>query len=311
MSVGEARASGVIGLDVGGTKMAGGLVAMPDGRALARHSRPTGAARGGEAVLADAVGLVQELMAAANRAGVAVRAVGLAVAELVDADGRITSAQTIAWKGLPVAERLGACAPALVESDVRAAALGEAARGAGRPYRLFVYVTVGTGISSCLVQDGQPFAGARGNALVMASAPLSTVCTNCGTELHPVLEEIASGPAIVARYNALRPGGATHGRDVLAAAAAGDAAAQRVVETAAVALGSGVAFLANVLDPEAIVVGGGLGLAGGLYWERFVRATREHIWSEATRELPIIPAALGVDAGIIGAALAAWKRFSR
>jgi glucokinase len=311
MPAGEARAEGVIGLDVGGTKMAGGVVTMPDGRVQARLSRPTRATIGGEAVLAAALELVQELMDAAEVGGVAVRAIGLCVAELVNAGGRITSAQTIAWKGLPVVERLSPHAPALVESDVRAAALGEAAFGLGRPYRHFVYVTVGTGISSCLVQDGEPYAGARGNALVMASSPLTTVCTRCGSELHPVLEDIASGPAIVARFNALRPSSVEHGREVLAAADAGDATALRVVQTAGVALGSSVAFLANVLDPEAIVVGGGLGLAGGLYWEAFVRATREHIWAEATRALPILPAALGVDAGIVGAALAAWKRFCR
>jgi glucokinase len=144
---------------------------------------------------------------------------------------------------------------------------------------------------------------------VMASSPLSTTCTNCGAELHPVLEEIASGPAIVARYNALRPAAIEHGPDALAAAQAGDATARQVVETAGAALGNSVAFLANVLDPEAIVVGGGLGLAGGLYWDAFIDATRAHIWSETTRELPILPAALGGDAGIVGSAVAAWERF--
>jgi glucokinase len=69
-----------------------------------------------------------------------------------------------------------------------------------------------------------------------------------------------------------------------------------------------VGFLVNVLDPEAVVVGGGLGLAGGIYWSAFERATREHIWSDTARDLPILPAALGPDSGLIGAAAAAWKR---
>jgi glucokinase len=63
-----------------------------------------------------------------------------------------------------------------------------------------------------------------------------------------------------------------------------------------------VAFLVNTLDPAAVIVGGGLGLAGGLYWDRMVSSTRAHIWSPGTRDLPILPAALGPDAGLIGAA---------
>src|SRR5206468_8561396 len=103
------------------------------------------------------------------------------------------------WQGVPVRESFARLAPALVEADVRAAALAEALFGAGQPFRLFVYVTVGTGISCCLVQDGRPYAGGHGNALIFASSPLTTTCTQCGTILKPVLEEFASGPAPVRR----------------------------------------------------------------------------------------------------------------
>ena len=82
----------------------------------------------------------------------------------------------------------------------------------------------------------------------------------------------------------------------------GDVVAAEIVRSAGTALGVSVAFLCNVVDPEAIIVGGGLGLAGGLYWESFVEATRRHIYADDTRQLPILPAALGVDAGLIGAA---------
>jgi glucokinase len=67
-------------------------------------------------------------------------------------------------------------------------------------------------------------------------------------------------------------------------------------------------WLTNVLDPEAIVVGGGLGLSDGLYWESFITSTRRHIWSGVHRELPIVHAATGMDAGLIGAAAAAWRQ---
>ena len=285
-----------IGLDVGGTKIAGGVVALGTGEVLARRAIPTRAQRGGEAVLADALALAGALQADAGRLAVEVCGIGVGVPELVDLEGNITSGHAIAWHGVPVQERFRRLGPAVVEADVRAHALAEARYGAGRPFQLFVFVTVGTGISCCLVQAGKPYAGACGNALILASSPLTTTCTACGTTLRPVLEEFASGPALAARF------GVARGEEVLAAAAAGDQRAIEIVESAGAALGVSVAWLVNVLDPQAIVVGGGLGLAGGRYWDSFVAATRQHIWFEGSRDLPILMAALGPDAGLIGAA---------
>src|SRR5262249_9565974 len=155
----------------------------------------------------------------------------------VDSAGAITSGDVIAWRGVPVRERFSRIGPSVVESDVRAHALAEARFGAGRAFRLFAFVTVGTGISSCLVQDGVPYAGARGNALVLASSPFTNSCTTCGAVLQPVLENIASGPALVARYNQASGGRAARGEDVFAAAEAGDQTARQVISSAGEALG--------------------------------------------------------------------------
>ena len=78
--------------------------------------------------------------------------------------------------------------------------------------------------------------------------------------------------------------------------------------SAGAALGQGVSWLVNTLDPEAVIVGGGLGLSGGMFWESLVSATRQHIWSEAHRQLQILPAQTGRDAGVIGAAASAWLK---
>lgn len=290
-----------IGLDVGGTKIAGGIVTA-SGQVVTRQIIPTAAGRGGEAVLEDTFKLAQDLVMRAQGMGYSVLGIGVGLCELVDPQGRVTSAYNFDWCNLPVQPTLATLAPTVLESDVRAGALAEARFGAGRPYRLFCYVTVGTGISSCFVQDGRPFAGARGNALVLASMPLTTTCPHCGAELQPVLEEFAAGPALVRRYNQVHMPPVTSGQAVLAAVQQGDPQAIEIVHSAGAALGNSVAFLCNVLDPEAVIVGGGLGLAGGLYWESFVQATRAHIYAQETRQLPILPAALGTDVGIIGAA---------
>ncbi len=292
-----------IGLDVGGTKIAAGIVLWPSGEIRHRTVIPTRPKRGGEAILQDTLNIARQMNDRAREDRIEVAGIGAGVAELVDCKGNVTTSCTIDWSGRPVQERLSEVAPAQVESDVRAAAIGEATFGAGRGNCLFVYITVGTGISYCLMQNGQPFRGSHGNAITMASSPLSTVCTHCGTKLRPVLEEFASGPAIAKRFaRAKNRESPETCQEVFGAASSGDRDAIQVLTSAGEALGVSAAFLVNVLDPEKIVVGGGLGTAGGCYWNSFERSCREHIFADNSRALPIVPAALGIDAGVVGAA---------
>jgi glucokinase len=113
---------------------------------------------------------------------------------------------------------------------------------------------------------------------------------------------------LVARYNRQAGAKVTRAEEVLAAAMGGDAIAANIVETAAISLGATIALMVNVLAPEAVIVGGGLGTAPGLFWERLEPAIRDHIWSEVHRDLPILQAAHGADAGFIGAALFALEK---
>ncbi len=161
-----------IGIDVGGTKIAAGLVDLTRGVIDERRSIPTLPERGGAAVLADVLALARALHDAARAPVVAI---GLGVCELVGPAGEITSDFTIAWRGTDVRGALAGIAPAAVDADVRAHALAEAVFGAGRGHDTFVFASVGTGISSCLVQQGVPYAGARGNALVLATGPVTVM----------------------------------------------------------------------------------------------------------------------------------------
>lgn len=302
-----ASVQAVIGIDVGGTKIAAGLVVFPEGRPLARRQVATQAARGGRPVLDDVLRLARDLVNEAKALGHAVSAIGLGVCELVDREGRLASANCIHWLDQPVREELSAIAPAVIEADVRAAALAEARFGAGREFRHVLYVTVGTGISCCLMIDGQPYLGAHGATGTMGSSALSVPCEHCGQVNERMLEDIAAGPALVARFNALHANVA-RGQEVLAAASGGNPVAARIVHDASEALGSQVGLLVNVLDPEAVIMGGGLGSSDGPYWEHFTASTRRHIWSPAHRELPILRAATGADAGWLGAAAAASRK---
>jgi glucokinase len=300
-----------IGIDVGGTKIAAGLVSFPEGKLLNRHLIPTNPERGGEAVLEDVIRLAENLAKEANKTGTKVEGIGLGLCELVDPDGNIFSAHTIQWQGQPVKQRLSGIGPVIIEADVRAGGLAEALYGAGKAFRIFSYVTVGTGISCCLMLEGKSYLGAHGATGTMASSSATSVCESCGHSTHRTLEDIASGPALVARLGEIRPGIAKSGSDVLAAAASGDADALKVLSTAGHALGAAVGSLVNVLDPDAVVVGGGLGLRDGAYWESFTDSTRAHIWSKPQRTIPILHAATGDNAGLLGAAASAWKKITK
>jgi glucokinase len=298
-----------LGIDVGGTKIAAGIVTFPDARVHLRRQIPTRAERGGGAVLDDMLQLAAELTTEAGRQDFPVNGIGLGVCELVSNAGEIVSANCLPWRSAEVREGLATIAPTIIEADVRAAALAEAVFGVGKPHRLFVYITVGTGISSCLVIEGRPFVGARGVTGTLASSPLPRLGQPWDSGTTATLEQIASGPALVARFNQLH-GQAQSGQEVLAAARAGHAGALSVVRSAAETLGASIAWLVNVLDPEAVVIGGGLGLSEGPYWDGLEAATRKHIYSDLHRHLPIVRATTGADAGVIGAAVAAWRKFA-
>jgi predicted NBD/HSP70 family sugar kinase len=305
------RQNWLIGVDVGGTKVAAGAVDPHDGAVTLRREQPTLPERGPRGVVADIVSLVETIAETLRNEGGEPGAIGIGVPELVDAEGRIRSSHLLAWDLVPVHERVAAFAPTRIESDVRAAALAEATFGAGRDFELFAYVSIGTGISSAVVQDGVPLVGARGGALVLSSGTLGVPCPECSNWTEFVLETYASGPALARRYAEATGQPVADAHVVAAAANEGEPEAARIVDSAADALGSALGWLVNVIDPEAIVVGGGLGLAPGRYRDRLVKATRVHIWNPGARELPFVSASLGGDSGLIGAALSAYRRVAK
>jgi glucokinase len=292
----------VVGVDVGGTKTALALVAFPTARIVRRLEIPTPAGEAsGAPFLEEVSAAIRRLVADAH-----CDAIGLGICELVDRDGAVDSAHRVHWQGLPVRERLQIIAPAVVEADVRAAALAECRWGAGRGYRDLLYLNIGTGISTCFVKDGVPHAGARGHALAIASSPVVQSCPACGTEAGYVLEDIAGGAGLTARYREIAGASVTSAAQVIDAALKGDAIAKRLIAEAALTLGVTLGIALNMLDPEALVVGGGLGARDGLYWQAMEASIRKQVWSPQTRTLPILRGALGADAGVIGAATVAW-----
>ena len=293
---GSSRAVAGVGLDIGGTKIAAALVDAT-GEAVAFETVATKIDAKAGAVLAATDRLVQRLSASAADRGLAVAGIGVAVPELVDLDARVASGDVI--PGLADADLTacwGSIGPVTIESDVRAAAVAEARLGAGRAGSSFAYISVGTGISYCLVIDGTPWTGSHGGAILLGS---STIAEHEGSPW--ILEKIASGTALLERYREL--GGELPTVADVVQTAPGDDAAQTAIGEAARALGMGIALVINMLDPGLVVVGGGFGSAPGPFWELAQRAAREFVYWDRARDTRIVQAELGARAGAIGAGL--------
>lgn len=289
----------VVGVDLGGTKTAVALVSA-DGSLGEIVSAPTPVREGGGAVL----DVVAELVRRVAVDGAA--ALGVGAAGVVDSTTGtiISSTDTFAdWIGTDIAgglaERLGwRGRPVTVINDVDAHALGEHWLGAGRDHGSLLMVAVGTGVGGAVVLDGRLWTGAHHVAGEIGHMPTpgaeGLLCA-CGRPGH--LEAVAAGPAIERLYGVDGVGG----REVMARAEAGDERAVAVVDRAASSLGRAVAGLVTVLDPACVVVGGGVALAGDVWW----RPLRETIRAELVpvlADIPVLPAAAGPSAAILGAA---------
>ena len=241
------------------------------------------------------------MVEAGDRSGLSVEKVGIGVPELVSPTGEIESRAVVPWKSARVRKVFAPYGDVVIASDVRAAALAEARLGAARNNPTFLYVGVGTGISSTLFIDGEPYAGSHGHALAFASGPTGS---HDGKTVDPPLESRASGPALVRRANAL----GYHAEDaaeVCRTARIRPGIARRVVDAAATELAAHVAILVNALDPSLVVLGGGLGSAPGRYWNSFRAALPRFTWGRHARRVRVRRARLGARGGMIGAALSA------
>lgn len=293
-----------VGIDIGGTKIAAGIVDVKDGRILVSRHCPTCPRRGGEAVLADCIALTTDLLAERNQ--VRQTAIGIGVPELVDPTGTVQSAFQFDWRALDIQDAFSHLGTVHLESDVRAGALAEATLGAAARWSSALYVSIGTGISSCFVIDGKPWRGTHGNALVLATGPTMVVDPASGQVVTNVLEATSSGPALVERFRASGGKSTTAStEEVLRLAESGDPIALHVATTGAQVLGNAIGQAVNVLDPAVVVLGGGLGSTEGLYRHHLDAAMRATIWSDASRDIPLRTSHFGANAGLVGAALAA------
>jgi glucokinase len=307
----------VIAVDLGGTKLLTGLVDR-ESVAIRRAVRPTDLSSE-QALLAQ----IEEAVAEVGGDGFG--AVGVGIPSTIDQRaGRAVSSVNIPLADVDLREQLERRfdVPVMIENDANAAALAEHRLGAGRGIRHMVMLTLGTGIGGGLILDGRLYRGAVGAAgelghmtIDLDGPPCQGYCPGRG---H--LEALASGTAadaLVARMAGERPdgdlgraaaaGSRVDARLAVELAAEGPGDAREALEHVGFHLGVGIASYVNVLNPEVVVLGGGFARAGDLLFEPARREVAERALPPARDLVRIVPALLGVEAGLIGAGLVGFE----
>lgn len=313
----------VVGIDLGGTKIAMAL-AGTEGRILASTRHPTNVSGGPETILSTLVNMVDKLLATHGLRRNQLSAVGMGVPCLLEKDSSICRfSPNLFWRDVDIGSfwRQHFSCPLVVDNDVRLGALAEQTWGASQGARDLLFVAIGTGIGSGLIIDGEIYRGSRGLAGEIGHitlAPDGPIC-NCGN--RGCLEVYAAGPAIARRAReAMTADGesllwqlcAGREEDVTAelvsqAADKGDQLAQRIWEETGHYLGTGLASVATLLNPEKIVVGGGVAQAGKKLFRPLRQTLAKQVLTVPGIDYPVLPATLGSEAGVLGAIAAALK----
>ena len=306
-----------VGVDVGGTRISAGLV-CETGELAALKRRATPRAAGAEATAQQLAGLLHEVLTeAADRDIVGI---GVGFGGPVDhAEQQIRrSHHATGWAGIKLGEVLSEefGLPAFLENDANAGGLGEALFGAGRGLRDLLYVNVGTGVGGAVIIGGRLHRGANSNAGELGHVVLDPDGPQCTCGKRGCVETLCSGEAIgrMAREHS-RSGSALadipepelSGKTVGELALRGDRLAAEIVKEAASNLGWALAAAVNLLDPEAVVLGGGVPEMGETYLEAVRSAFASYVMEGPAERTRILPAELGYNAGVIGAGAVALR----
>lgn len=307
-----------IGIDVGGTNVK--IAVVDDGKIIYSNSVPTYAQMGYEYTVNNIKQAIKDLMKETETTAADIKGIGFDFPGQVDyKTGVVKLAPNIpGWVNVPIAQMIEEAfhIPTRIDNDVRCAALGEMNFGAGKGCQNFVCITVGTGIGSGLVVNGQLVRGAANAAgeighikLQMKDGPI------CGCGDTGCLEAFASGPSIVAMaQDYLKSGKSTKFREmagdgeitpyiVAKAAEAGDPVAKRIFTIIGEYVGMGLVSVINLLNPEKVIIGGGVAEAGDLLLEPIRKTVMERAMVVARESVEIVPAELGNSAGVIGASM--------
>lgn len=290
-----------LALDIGGTKIAAGVVDA-SGAVLHQNRQPTPPGGDAKQVWAAAARAIADALAAA---GGTVSGVGISSAGPINpAGGTVSPINISAWRGFPIVERVADAVPGvpvLLAGDGLCMALGEHWRGAGQGAAFMLGMVVSTGIGGGLVLDGKPYYGRTGNGGHIGHAVVDLNGPPCSCGGRGCVEAIASGPHLVAwaREQGWR---GVDAKQLAESAAAGDALAVQAFGRGAKAVAAMIASVAAVCDLDLVVIGGGVANAGPVLFDPLREQLHGYAGLNFIAGLRVLPAALGGEAGLVGAA---------
>lgn len=303
-----------IGIDIGGTKIAGALV--DESGNIVRELRVPTPADDTQALTNSVAELIRELST-----GHEVLGAGIAAAGFIDAEqANIVYAPNLSWRNEPFKANVEALVevPVILENDANAAGWAEYRFGAGRGYKHMVMLTIGTGVGGAVITDSRMLRGGFGIAGELGHIRMVPDGRLCGCGQHGCLESYGSGTALLRAAKELASSGEPSGQrlreleaengqltgvQVYAAIVEGDPGALQILRELGSWIGQAIASLVAVLDPEIVVIGGGVSAAGDLLLDPIREAYLSHLPARGFRpELKIAVAEFVNDAGVVGAA---------
>lgn len=304
-----------IGIDIGGTKISM-VLGTEKGKILARREIPTWTGARTKACVKELAANLRALILRSCIPPKKILGIGVGCPGAVDSSkGTLPRSPNLpGWAGLPLKDILKKATglPVCLANDANAAALGESFFGAGKNSKNFIYITVSTGIGGGIVIDGKLYEGsgfAAGEIGHMSLVPDGARC-NCGK--RGCLEAYASGTAVANffRKSRFKTNERVTAREVGAAAREGNKLAIESYQCAGYYLGIGIANLLNILNPEKVVIGGGvLKSAHKIFWQTMMKSAKRHAWPEAFRTVKIVRSQLKGHVGDLGALALVFKHF--
>lgn len=312
----------VVGVDLGGTNLVVGAMPEDGSRELAMRSAPTRAQGGADTVVSRIAAMIEEVIADVCRSeGVtrdAFRGVGIGSPGPLDRErGLVIVTPNLGWRDFPLRDRVSDLVqlPATLDNDANCATLGEWWTGAARGAQQVVGLTIGTGIGGGLILNGRLYHGASDAAGEVGHATIDSTGRRCKCGNYGCLEAYASGPAIAERAREALAGGEPSilpemvegdlsritAATVYAAAHRDDRMAREVVRETARFLGTGIANLINIFNPEVVVLAGGVTQAGEALFEPLRAEVRRRAFKPAVEACRIVPGELQGSAGVVGA----------
>ena len=300
------------GIDLGGTTCKLGLFQV-DGTLMEKWEIPTDTRENGKNVLPDIAASVEEKIRQHHISREQIIGAGIGVPGAVNSEGVVNRCINLGWGIVPVSKELSSLlgVPVYTANDANVAALGEAWKGSGNGYSSIAMITLGTGIGGGVVLDGQiinGFHGAAGELGHIVVNPEEQDACNCGN--HGCIEQYASATGIVRQArkqlaesredSVLRKEQNLSAKSVFDAAKAGDALAKKIAAEVCNMLGRVIGTICNVINPEAVIIGGGVSRAGEILLELVQEGFQDSVF-HASRDTVIRLASLGNDAGIYGA----------